>query len=237
MIGQLRGAVRRGRVSGAGWVRALDALRALGSAEGRAALWTRAAHRAALHQTSGHTEAERYPALFDLARRLKPDAARILSFGCSTGEEVEGIRRRFPDAEIVGAEINPRSRRIARRRLMNDSRASVVAPDGIAGPFDLLFAMAVLQVQPHRIAEAAVEDLSPIYPFERFDREVERLAGLLSPGGLLCVYNAQYRVEDAAAGAGLEPIEGSPALEHPIFGRDGRRLAPGTIARSLFAKP
>ena len=108
----------------------------------------------------------------DLARRLQPEAARILSFGCSTGEELLAIRRRFAAARIVGAEINPRSRRIARRRIERDRRASVVAPDAIAGRFDIVFALAVLQVQPHRVAEAGIADLSPIYPFERFDAQL-----------------------------------------------------------------
>lgn len=236
MIERLRGAVRRGRVGGAGWVRALDALRALGSEEGRAALWTRTAHRGQLHQTSGHTEPERYPDLFDLAARKRPDAARVLSFGCSTGEELQAIRRRFAGAEIVGAEINPRSRRIARERMKSDGRASVVAPQEIAGRFDLIFAMAVLQVQPHRVADGGVEDLSAIYPFERFDAEVTRLVELLAPVGLLCVFNAHYRVEDSLAAAQLMAVEESPALDHPIFGRDGKRLAPGAVGRSLFRK-
>lgn len=237
MIERLRAAVRSGRVSGAGWVRALDALRALGSGDGRSALWTRAAHRREQHQTSGYTEPDRYPELFDLARRLQPDAARILSFGCSTGEELLAIRKRFAAAAIVGAEINARSRRVARRRAAGDSLVSVVAPKDIAGPFAIVFALAVLQVQPHRVAEAGIEDLTDLYPFERFDRMLSRLVEQLAPGGLLCVFNAHYRVEDSAAGAVLEPIEDSPPLDHPIFGRDHKRLAAGTIARSLFRKP
>lgn len=236
MIERLRAAVRSGRVSGAGWVRALDAIRALGSGEGRAALWTGVAHRRDQHQTSGYTEPDRYPELFDLARRLQPEAARILSFGCSTGEELLAIRGRFAAARIVGAEINPRSRRIARRRIERDRRASVVAPDAIAGRFDIVFALAVLQVQPHRVAEAGIADLSPIYPFERFDAQLSRLADLLSPGGLLCVFNAHYRVEDSSASAKLRAVEESPALDHPVFGPDGLRLAPGTVGRSLFRK-
>ena len=228
--------VRDGRREGAAWVAALDALRALGNSEGRAQLWTRVAHARDLHQTSGHTEPERYPELFELAARLKPDAARILSFGCSTGEELEAIRRRFRDAEIVGAEINPRSRRIARRRVKAETKTWIGGPRVVTGRFDLIFALAVLQVQPHRVADAGIEDLSPVYPFERFDEQLMRLAVLLSPGALLCVFNAHYRVEDSSAAALLVGIEESSALEHPIFGRDGRRLPPDSVGRSLFRK-
>lgn len=183
MTGRLREAMRHGRARGAGWVRLVDGVRGLASSEGRARLWTRIAHRGTLHQVSGHTEPDRYPELFDLAAKLQPEAARILSFGCSTGEEIEAIRRRFPAAEIVGAEINPKSRSAARRRMRNDARAQVVGPHAIQGEFDLIFALAVLQVQPHRVVDAGIDNLSAIYPFERFDRQVSGLAGRLRPGG------------------------------------------------------
>lgn len=236
MIERLRTKVRNGRIGGALWVRALDGLRALGTGRGRAMLWTRIAHRRSVHQASGHTEPDRYPGLFDLTARMKPRPARILSFGCSTGEELEAIRRRFPEARIVGAEINPRSRRMAARRIAGDPLTTVVAPTHIAGRFDLIFALAVLQVEPHRIAEAGIDDLSPVYPFDRFDRQVARLVRLLPAGGMLCVFNAHYRVEDSSAAPLLEPVAGSPALDHPIFGRDGKICPPGAVGRSLFRR-
>ncbi len=51
-----------------------------------------------------HTEPDRYPQLFDaLAERLAGIAApRILSFGCSSGEEVRALRQRIPAARITG---------------------------------------------------------------------------------------------------------------------------------------
>lgn len=236
MSGRLREAVRRGRVLGAGWVRLLDAVRGLASSDGRAQLWTRIAHGGTLHQVSGHTEPDRYPGLFDLVARLQPEAARILSFGCSTGEEIEAIRKRFPAAGIVGAEINPKSRSAARRRMRDDARVQVVGPDAIHGEFDLIFALAVLQVQPHRVVDAGIDDLSAIYPFERFDRQVNELAGRLRPGGMLCLYNAQYRAEDSSAAAMLEAVEESPPVDDLVFAPAGKRYPRGTIGRSLFRK-
>lgn len=232
----LKAKVGAARRRGARWVRLLDTLRALGSSEGRGLLWTQARHGGRLHQTSGYTEPERYPELFGLCAAMRPSAARILSFGCSTGEELEAIRQRWPNAALVGAEINPRSRRIAARRLAHDQGVSVVAPEAVDGAFDIIFALAVLQVQPHRIADQGVADLSRIYPFERFDDQVAALAAMLGPGGLLCVMHAHYRVEDTKAAAALEPVTDSPVLDHPIFGRDGRRLPPDAVARSLFVQ-
>src|SRR5213075_1068749 len=102
-------------------------------------------------------------------------AGRILSFGCSTGEELISLRRRFGQAEIVGAEINRRSRRIAARRLASDIQTTVVEPTVISGEFDLIFALAVLQREPHWVEESGIEDISSHYPFATFDRTVTDL--------------------------------------------------------------
>ena len=236
MIERIRQSVRDARRRGAGWVRLADSVRAIGSSDGRALLWTRLAHRRALHQTSGYTAPDRYPALFDLAAQSKREARRILSFGCSTGEELEAIRRRFPEAEIVGAEINPRSRRIARERMRSDPAVRVVGPHGVTGRFDLIFALAVLQVQPHRIADAGIDDLTGIYPFARFEGQLLQLVAQLTRDGMLCVFNAQYRVEDSVAAALLKPVAKSPPLDHPIFGKDGKRLPRRAVGRSLFRR-
>jgi predicted O-methyltransferase YrrM len=232
----LRSKVKESRRRGASWVRLIDYARLLGSAEGQARVWTRLVHRRAVHQTTPQTAEERYPALFNLAASLRPDAKRILSFGCSTGEELVSLRRRFPWAEIVGAEINPRSRVIARRRVASDTMISVIAPKAISGSFDLIFALAVLQREPHRIEEMEVEDLSPYYPFDLFDGVVRELTARLRSGGLLCVDNAHYRVEDSSVGADLEAVGGAPRMMGLLFGRDGLRLK-DALARTIFRRP
>ena len=223
------------RKRGALWVRALDVARLLKTAERRSLLWTRLVHADAVHQTTPYTCEDRYPELFDLAARLRPDAERIWSFGCSTGAELVALRQRFRHAEIVGSEINPRSRRLASKRLASDALAAVVKPDEVAGTFDIIFAMAVLQREPHKVVEMEVEDLSAHYSFERFDTAVHTLVEHLRTGGLLCVANAHYRVEDSAAARALEPVARAPAMEEPLFGPHGRRLR-DAVASTMFEK-
>jgi SAM-dependent methyltransferase len=232
----LRSRIKAARKRGALWVRVIDALRPALTAEGRWQLWTKAAHGRELHQTTSYTAENRYPELMGLAAKLQPNAKRILSFGCSTGEEIVTLRRYFPSAEIVGAEINPRSRRIAKRRVAPDRRVTVLPSGEVDGSFDLIFALAVLQREPHKIAEMEAEDLSFYYPFERFDRAVAELVDRLEPGGLLCVINAHYPVDAASAFAKLETVAGSPLMDPPMFGRDGSRLA-DPVSRTIFRKP
>jgi SAM-dependent methyltransferase len=229
----LRSRIKAARKRGASWVRLLDVVRLLATSERRSILWTRAMHRDSVHQSTTYTCEERYPEIFNLAATLAPDAERILSFGCSTGEELIALRRRFPEAQIVGAEINPRSRRIARRRLADDSRTQIVS--SAHGTFDIIFALAVLQREPHKIAEMEIVDLSPHYGHERFDGAVRDLARMLKPGGLFCIANAHYRIEDSSVARQFEPIAASPLMEEPIFGPDGRRLERPT-AQTVFRK-
>lgn len=231
----IRRTIKTARARGSRWVKVLDVVRFLPSADGRARLWTQFAHSGGVHQTSSDTWEERYPELFDLSARLLPKPNRILSFGCSTGEELLSLRRHFPDAEIVGAEINPRSRRIAAERVADDGCIQVVRPDQIAGPFDLVFALAVFQREPHKIAETGVQTLTRYYPFSRFNSGVSELVGRLRPGGYLCVTNAHYRVEDSTAAESLIPITDSPTMDGTLFDADGQRL-PHPLARTIFRK-
>ena len=231
----IRKRIKAGRARQALWVRAIDVVRLLPSGEGRALLWTRLVHGGEVHQTTPFTTEERYPDLFDLSATLAPGAARILSFGCSTGEELEAIRRRFPRAEIVGAEINPRSRRIAARRVNGDAGTTVVSPSEIHGSFNLIFALAVLQRKPHSIEELGLDDISSHYPFALFDATVTEFSSRLRKRGLLCVINAQYRVEDSSVAKLLQPIAASPAMTAPLFGPDGKRLCQA-IAKTFFRK-
>lgn len=231
----MRSRIKAARARRSVWVRIMDFGRLLPTAEGRANLWTRIVHHREVHQTTSYTCEERYPALFDLAAVLAPDAKRILSFGCSTGEELMALRRRFVGAEIIGAEINPRSRAIARRRLAADPRAVVLHPRFIRGSFDVVFALAVLQREPHKIAEMEVEDLTPFYSHERFDAAVRELGGAVRIGGLLCVINAHYRIEDSSIARQFETIASSPPIAGPVFGPNGRPIDRGT-GRTIFRK-
>jgi hypothetical protein len=232
----LRRKGRAARVRRAFWARLYEEVMLLRGAEGWARLSTRIFHAREIHQTAPFTWLDRYPELFDLTAKLAPGATRILSFGCSTGEELVSLRGRFPKAEIVGAEINARSRAIARDRVAGDARTTVVAAQDIHGSFDLVFALSVLQRDPRGIASLVdAKHLAARYPFARFDEGVRVVAARVRPGGLLCVTNSLYRVEDSSAAGELEPIDESPIMERAILGPNGRRIdAP--IARTIFRK-
>src|SRR5262249_37915409 len=58
------------------------------------------------HQAKSTTKLNRYPEIFAAATKAAPSARKILSFGCSTGEECVTLANYFPTAQIIGADIN-----------------------------------------------------------------------------------------------------------------------------------
>jgi len=198
---------------------------------------------AELHQASGDTGFDRYPAIFAASRRYFEGRRNLnlLSFGCSTGEEVVTLRNHFQDAFIVGVEINPRSLAICRARSLDD-RIVFLASDRDSvwrrGPFDAIFCLAVLQRHPSKVARDAPANLAPIYPFARFDDQIRQFERMLKPGGLLVVHAKAYRVEDSTVADRFLPLENAPFLgpDGPKYGPDERPLPTSATAGSLFVK-
>lgn len=198
-----------------------------------------------VHQDLSVSFPNRYPRLFASTAGLLADrpTGRILSYGCAAGEEVLSLRDYFPQASLVGAEINPVL--LARcRRLAPDPNRTFIAsnPDNIAahGPYDAIFAMAVFTRRPHAVEARGLRDISRHYPFALFAKDLRFLAAQVAPGGLLIVEHALYRVEDALAGTPLgeafHPVEGAGdwLAKGPRFGPDGRIIEPQPRIARIF---
>jgi len=202
-------------------------------------------NRQAVHQTSPETWMDRYPKIFSTCRAYfgGRKELKILSYGCSTGEEVLTLRNYFPSAIIIGAEINRRSLAICRKLKVDERIAFVHSDPAILaqrGPFDAIFCMAVLQRTPHAIIERGITDLKHIYPFEKFDWQVGKLDELLARDGLLIIRHTQYLFRDAAVAWKYDPLD-TTAHEvdfDPKFDRNSERLGEGAGAASgwIFVK-
>jgi hypothetical protein len=193
----------------------------------------------ALHQVSTRTRADRYPRIFDASRRFAPDRGRplrILSFGCSTGEEVFSLRPYFPDARIVGIDINRECIKKCRRRNTDPRNEFLWPPESLAGgDFDLVFCMAVLQRSPSQ--HTRTKNVSDAYPFEKFEHELEALDRHIRPGGLMVLYHTFYRFGDSRIAQSYEPCPQSiPDPVVPKFDRHGERLEDEHYGEVLFRK-
>jgi SAM-dependent methyltransferase len=215
----------------------------LSSRDGRAAVLLRLQRGKSLHQSTRTTWLDRYPEEFAAAREYLGGRSnlRILSFGCSTGEEVATLRAYFPEARIVGCEMNPHRLKICRSRGL-DGKVSFIESDrgliAASGPYDAIFCMAVLQRRPHMVIRSSIDDISGFYPFWQFDEEVGFLASILHDGGILGLAHTQYLLGDASAGREFRPLPGfSPtAAQGPRFARDGRRLDASVRESTLYVK-
>jgi trans-aconitate methyltransferase len=89
----------------------------------------------------------RYPEIFGAAVAALPNAQKVLSFGCSTGEECVTLSSYFPGALIVGADINPMNLWKARKHRSDRVRFTYASDRTLRrmGPFDAVFCMAVLR--------------------------------------------------------------------------------------------
>lgn len=185
------------------------------------------------HQTNTATELDRYPRIFRRVREhflSLPDQGQlnILSFGCSSGEEVETLSRfYFPNARILGLDVNEQVLNQARERGLDPTlvRFELSSKAALAenGPFDIIFAMSVFCLWPDTQGKANITDL---YTFDKFVEGVSLLHSHLEIGGLLVVVNANYRFKDlpfAGQYSSLDVnIPASGFVEQ--FDRDGNRI-------------
>lgn len=185
-------------------------------------------------QFRSFTREERYPRIFAfLGARLAAQAdARVLSFGCATGEEVFSLRRHLPAAFLKGVDVNALDvTRAERRRAaagavgerMEFACAADASGEAVAS-YDAVLCLAVFQHSA--LKNEAHESCAAFIRFEEFDRVLGGLARCVKPGGYLAVRWANFRFEDAACAKDFEPALTLPPGEspHPRFGRDNRRL-------------
>lgn len=57
-------------------------------------------------QLSHETRPCRFPKIFRSVSQIIPNPQRILSFGCSAGDECFAISDHFPDAKVLGVDID-----------------------------------------------------------------------------------------------------------------------------------
>ena len=203
---------------------------------------TRILHGGAHIQGATYSEPDRYPELFAACRDrlVNVKTALVVSFGCSTGEEVFALARYLPRANIIGADINRWCLRRCREANHNPQVSFVhaLSPDFAAlTDVDAIFAMAVFQRSENRNHTGPTAHRG--FPFARFEEEITRLDGMLKPGGLLFIGNADFRFEDTAIAAKYAPLEcagSSVQQDRPLFGPDNRLIATRHVAQRAFVK-
>jgi SAM-dependent methyltransferase len=199
-----------------------------------------------LLQPSPVTKYDRYPEFFAFVRdQLATTAApRVLSYGCSTGEEVFSLRPYFPAAHLTGIDINPYNIVQCKRRWQaagSDPEIQFLCAgsptDTLDEYYDAIFCMAVLR---HGALQAAQpERCDAILSFAQIDSLVSDLACALKPGGYLIVWNCHFRFTDMTAASGFDVALTSVDTgggNSPLYGRDNCRLDVPEYRDAVFRK-
>jgi len=194
-------------------------------------------------QPYSHTAPDRYPWLFHAARSQigNPPGLRILSFGCSRGDEVFALQRYFPTAELRGIDIDPLNiatcRARARAQAQTQTRTSFEAAATLDGEpaeaYDAIFCLAVLCHGDLTVRGA--RSCEPLMRFDDFEATVAGFARCLKPGGLLFLHTTNFRFCDTASARDFDvtfeadAVNMAPDLQ---FDRNNR-LIPGERYRAV----
>ena len=178
------------------------------------------------------TKEDRYPEAFGAARQFvenglgKPAGTlRILSFGCSTGEELSTLSRYFPGAQLFGCDIKPEVVAAAQARL-GDKATVFVSSEVLLnahGPFDLIFAMSVFCVHGD-----GRKDILQVLPFSRFEESLNQLVRHGTSDLLLVMNNTSYFIQETNLWSEFCEIRHPDILENSFvdrYSRDHRLLA------------
>jgi hypothetical protein len=205
----------------------------------RLALWR---HGRSYYQRSTYTEAHRYPQLFEQckARLSGRPQARILSFGCSTGEEVFSLGEYLPEATIVGVDISPWCIRQCNARSRSEKHHFYLrfSPEfeRLTG-FDAVFCMAVFQRAENRTRpdNSVAQGLC----FEEFEADIGMLDSKLNVGGLLFIDHSDFSFQDTIHSARYDVLEfEGNRLHHnrPLYDRNGRKISDEQSLYGAFVK-
>ncbi len=169
-------------------------------------------------QVNHATCLDRYPEIFEEARRRLPGRRRVLSFGCSTGEEVRSLRLAGEgEWEVHGLEVKPDL--VAKARAADPGGVYATSADALpGGAYDAVFCMSVLCRFP---------DGAETFSFADFARACAFVDRLVLPGGYLVINNAQYDFRATIHAARLYTAVRTPELDPgfvPRMTKAGRPL-------------
>jgi SAM-dependent methyltransferase len=194
-------------------------------------------------QVSNTTRPDRYPAVFSAVAQAAGgmQQPRILSYGCSTGEEPYTLATKyFQTAQIVGLDVSAEALAAARERNADQTRVTIAESTretlSALGPYDIIFAMSVLCRWP---TTRRMDNIAELFPFARFVDQVATLDAVLRPGGLLVIYNANYEFLHTPVAADYDLVL-SPRIrtagQVKKFRPDGAAAGPAGITCCIYRK-
>lgn len=202
-------------------------------------IFTRMKYKKHLHQWSNYTCEDRYPELFAICKEFFKDRenVKILSFGCSTGEEVYSIHSYLPKAAIIGADINPYNLRQCKKKkppknvgfMHTFSEEYRQSKD-----FDAIFCLVVLLNVKNRKANVATE-----FTFQQFEKQLSELDEKLKTGGLLFIDRTDFDFMHTSISDRYSPLDtkgNRTVTERPLFDANNTKISDKQDSYRVFLK-
>jgi hypothetical protein len=159
----------------------------------------------------------------------------ILSFGCSTGEELATMRALFPAARLSGCDIDWQNLQAARALIGNAAMVFESRDDEVArhGPYDVILCNSVL-MQPTIEDGGRRRAIDP----SLWSDVVALLDSALRPGGILQIINSNIPFRYHPLARQYQPLR-TPLILGPNFvdqfDLDGRHLCSGVAGAGWSA--
>lgn len=147
------------------------------------------------HNLYGKTWGNRHPIIFSKCREIANNPKKILSFGCSTGEECVTLEKYFPKSTILGVDINEERLNTAIKNKKsnkinylnyNDFKKNFLY-------FDIIFCMSVLCKWPET---EELDNCASVYKFKDFEKEIVFLIKKLNKNGIIVIFNSSFFFEE-----------------------------------------
>jgi len=162
------------------------------------------------YQVENNTTLFRNQSLFENMRSLLqastfPGGARpkILSFGCSTGQEAVTLKFYFPDCDIYACDINETVLEVAKRNFGHLGIHFFMSTEGSIsenGPYDAIFAFSTL------CQTTAPEAVELKFNFTAYCSTLEMFSDNLADNGYLVIYNSSYLFSDSTIAASFQSV-------------------------------
>jgi trans-aconitate methyltransferase len=211
------------------------------NARRRSEYFTRLHYKDMHFQGPTFTARDRSPVVFEQCAKYLQHIVRpkLLSFGCSTGEEVFTLSAYMPDATITGVDIN---QWCVRQCIKKNKSERLHFYHRLSGEFDTgsdydaIFCIAVFQRGENRFFK---ERITKGFTFQQFESEIALLDKKLKPGGLLIVNHSDFSFADTEIARRYSPLafEGNKKLyNRPLFDRNNIRISETTECYRVFVK-
>lgn len=181
-------------------------------------------------QTNNKTFLGRHWSEHSLLSRYFPGGKgrSILSFGCSTGEELMSLHALFPSAELYGCDVDWFSLQTARGLL--GSRATIFQSDSreieACGPYDIIVCNSVLLAPSTVQPDGKKKGIDPAL----WQDIVSLLDANLKPGGIIQIINSNMPFRLHPLAGNYQPLRSALVLGPNFvdqFDLEGRHLCSG----------